>query len=140
MFISRYCEISFLQFNKCYYSVNYLFSRFSILSRILIRQYIFLYRDITRFQHCSHLHTPNVLLLCYFAIVFAKYPTARGTSRGERKTVLSRMNVRIIGEEPSIILLGHRDKLDKREFRNYHFKPGHDSSLLPRSWDSSGIL
>jgi len=64
---------------------------------------------------------------------------ARGTLE-ERKTVLSRMNVRIIGEEPGIILLGHRDKLDKREFRNYHSKPGHDSSLLQRSWDSSGIL
>lgn len=51
----------------------------------------------------------------------------------EWKTVLSRMNVRIIGEESSIILFGYRDKLDKRQFWNYHSKPGHDSSLLPCS-------
>lgn len=135
MFVSRYCEISFLQFNKYYYSVNYLFFNYLVFQYLLVFRYAgtFFYRDVTRLQHCSHLQTPDVLLLCYFAIVFAKYPTARETSRGERKTVLSRMNVRIIGEEPSIILLGHRDKLDKREFRNYHSKPGHDSSLLPRS-------
>jgi len=134
MFVSRYCEISF---NSYSFFIILLIIYFLVFNTFSVRRYIFLswyYTNSTSFSF-----TYTVLLLCYFAIIFVKYPMARGAWE-ERKTILSRMNVRIIGEEPSIILLGHRDKLDKREFRNYHSKPGHDSSLLPRSWDSSGIV
>jgi len=121
---SRFCS-----FNKYYYSINYLFSRFSISSRISIHFSIAILHGFNIVLIYIH---RNILPPCYFAIVFTKYLMARGTLE-KQKTVLSRMNVRIIGEEPGIILLGHRDKLDKREFWNYHSKPGHDSSLLQRS-------
>jgi len=126
-----------VRFRSIVIAIILLIIYFLVFNTFSVRRYIFLswyYTNSTSFSF-----TYTVLLLCYFAIIFVKYPMARGAWE-ERKTILSRMNVRIIGEEPSIILLGHRDKLDKREFRNYHSKPGHDSSLLPRSWDSSGIV
>lgn len=108
--------------------------------------------SICYFLHCFYLsllqyHTTLTLLLLLFLVrrhsatlyhfilhdYFGKIYHMDTRNFEEWKTVLSRMNVRIIGEESSIILFGYRDKLDKRQFWNYHSKPGHDSSLLPCS-------
>lgn len=88
MFVTCYCEISFLQFNKYYYSVNYLFSRFSYTL-------VFQYAAPVHFS-IAVLHDFNIVPIYYtfrhsvallFRDCFRKIPdSARSFSRTENSS------------------------------------------------------